>query len=508
MAYTRTPEFNSHQVKRLPVVGSHTLPSFLQTGTGMKYYNCMPRKVEQYGTDPISILEKIPYWTPAASTEFPAAAVGKLLRGAWRSISPSGVPQYHLVCDSTWYLNGTSVATLVGTSGYVGFCDATIAGTHYVVALETHATASRVHSYNTTAGTVTTVNLTIGAQGDPVFHNGRIYFSGYRTQRIYNSNVGSTTSYTISTDFIDAEMVGDSIVSLAKHRNHVVALGIRSVEFFYDSAVEYGSPLQRQESYANLIGATYLYPDTNARYMSVSIGNDTYFNGTVDGANGIYRIRDFKITKVSDAYLDRIMNNGSRVIYNSGLFSAVFNGMPVLCFSTYTPGDISSYGLYALNLEDSVWTQCSLPNSGTYDIMPKFAYSDQNVTVVFGDEFTTGTVYARKWISLNEDKISPTGSTVTSYMIFDTFDGGNELQKHFKYVDVIGDMGDNTVTLTFTKESSKESTTYTSSNDSAGDPIRFRNLCRAKRINLKVGFSGKTQIEFRGLDVAYNQGTV
>lgn len=508
MAYTRTPEFNSHQVKRLPVVGSHTLPSFLQTGTGMKYYNCMPRKVEQYGTDPISILEKHPYWTTANPLEIPTAAAGKVLRGAWLTLSPSATVQRHLVVGTEWYLNGAVVATMAASAGYVGFCEATIAGVHYVVALENHSTGARIHSYNSTTDTATTVAIGFGAQGDPVFLNGRIYIAGYRSQRIYNSAVGSTTSFTPSTDFIDAEMTGDSIVSLSKHRNHLVALGTDSVEFFYDNAVEYGSPLQRQESFANSIGATLLFPTSSVRYMSVSIGNDVYFNGTVNGVNGIYRIRDFKINKVSDAYLDRIINLGYRYVVDSGLFSAMFNGMPVLCFSTYTTGDASSFSVYALNIEDNVWTECSLPNTGTNNIFPKFAYSYQYGTVVFGTELTVGFVAAKVWKALNEDSITPAASSVTSYMIFDTFDGGNELQKHFKYIDVIGDMGDNTVSLSFTKESSKESTTYTVANDGTGDPIRFRNLCRAKRINLKITFTGKTQIEFRGLDVAYNQGTV
>lgn len=506
MAYTRTPEFNSHQVKRLPVVGSHTLPSFLQTGTGMKYYNCFPRKVEQFGTDPVHILEKVPYWTTVATSIMPAGDLGAL-RGAYKTDSPNGTNQNCVVIDNDFYVNGVAKITMIKTTGYVGICEANIAGTHYIVLLENDSTAARIHTYETGAGAVTTTNLSIGAQGDPIFLNGRIYVAGYRTQRIYNSNVGTVSTFTTANDFIDAEMVGDAIVTLALHRNHLVALGTRSVEFFYDNAVDIGSPLQRQETYATMIGASLLY-DSFVRPKTCTIANDTYFNGEVAGVRGLYRIRDFKVQKVSDAYIDRLLNAHHTTVYEAGLFPASFNGSPVLCFSNYKLGDSASHVLFAYSIEDNVWVQCSLPNTGTYDIIPVFSFIIDQNTYVFGSDASTGDARARKWTYINEDSVSPAGGTVDAYMIFDTFDGGTELQKHFKYVDVIGDMGDNTVTLTFTKESSKESTTYTSSNDSAGDPIRFRNLCRAKRINLKVGFSGKTQIEFRGLDVAFNQGTV
>lgn len=499
------PEQSTHQFARLPVAGSMTLPSYLQTGTGMKYYNCMPRTIKQNGRDPVRILEKRGDYTQLTTGVIPSGDFA--LRGAFTSVFISST-YIVLALSSNVYINATSSMTLVHSTGYVGFTDARIGDVNYIVALENHDTAARLHVFNIQTLTDTVINLAVGASGDPVFLNGRIYVAGWRNQRIYNSAVGNLTSWTPANDYIDAEQVGDIVITLGLHRNHLVAFGTHSVEFFQDVGYEIGSPLLRQETYASLIG---MQIKTSGVSMSMlaTIGNDTYFNGDIGGTNCILRLRDFKITKVSDPYLDRILNNG--LIYPGAcrIFPVMNFGRPFVLFAAYF-SDTNSYIMFAYSVEEETWAEWEPPNIGV-TFSPHFGILRKTLSDGSHHSILVGTIngFARVFglLSTNQSTSSPSGNDITSYMIFDTFDGGTEFQKHIKAVDVVGDLGDNAVTLSFTKDASKNSTSYTLANDGAGAPMRFRNLCRAKRVNFKITFTGKTQIEFRGLDVYYNLGT-
>lgn len=495
MAYSRTPETSSHQSARLPVAGSMTLPAYLQTGTGMKYYNCMPRTIKQNGGDPVHILERrasysIPFGLP----------VSNFFRGAYTTIGQTFIQSFVALGTNIYIVGDVSPKIALATTYTdVRFAEVRSAANHYIVALESHSSNARIHIYDLVSTSTSTIALNVGAQGEPVFLNGRLYVAGWNNQRIYNSAVGDITSWSPSNDFIDAEQIGDRIVGLGLHRNHLVVLGSHSIEFFSDVGYEIGSPLLRQETYSSLIGSS--LPATNSTASVFSyVGNDLYFYGSISGAGAICRIRDFKVTKISDDYVDRLLNDLSLNVDSRSMFTVQSYGRSFVIFTLPTE-------VLAFCVEEGIWAIWSLPEN----FMPVMSTSYKTVnaapyySVLWGYDFVTGNGRVQHLRNINSAGLAI--ESFSAYMIFDTFDGGTEFQKHFKFVDVVGDLGDNLVTLSFTKESSKESTSFTATNDSAGLPIRFRNLCRAKRINFKITFTGTTQIEFRGLDVYYNLGT-
>lgn len=501
----------------------------------MKYHHCFPVTVPQHGGDPIKILRKGPSLETVDDPLFniPAPVIwDERLKASYYTFSSLSVgPIVVYAHGASFYLNGNPIAG-IDISGYNGpfyFCDAVLNGIHYVVIMW----ASTVAVVRSSNGTVTTGSLGFNVGCNPVFLGGRVYVAGEYSRRLYNSAVGNLTSFTPSTDFIDAELLSGVILGLAIHRNHIVTFGTNGIEFFYDAAVDIGSPLQRQEAYANLIKF----------HKSISsIGNDIYFFGTVQDSKGVFRLRDFRIQKVSSPYIDHFINSSYAMIRTEAppdesfipvnpiymdLFVASTGATPILGVSLLVDSrayDTKYYQfpvvrnkypfLFAYVIEEDVWVELSPPGGATPRVVT-FSIPRGNNTIIHtmttaevGDIGLKDDPVVHMWEYRNAKKSSTIQEPTTSYMIFDTFDGGTELQKHIRQVDVVGDMGDNTVSLEFTKDSSKESLTYTAANDSSGDPVRFRNLCRAKRVNFKVTFTGRSQIEFRGLDIYYNQGTV
>lgn len=502
---TRSPEQSTHQYARLPISGSHTIPSYVQSRSGLRYGNCVPRTIKQNGTDPIRVLEKVGWFD--SSSVIPEGSFDSV-RGAHGTAFATTVYSV-LALENTVYINTVAEMTLVHSNGYVGFADAVIAGNRFLVALESHASAARIHVFDYSTSLETVVNLGVGAQGNPVFLNGRIYVAGWRNQRIYNSAVGDLTSWAPANDYIDAEQIGDTIVTLGLHRNHVVAFGTHSIEFLYDAAIDIGSPLQRNETYSTQIGMQNKDWETNNNLTSAIavFGNDLYFNGNISGVSVICRLRDFKVTKISDSVIDRLLNSTLVSPLLHTIFPVMSYGRPFVYFALYN-GQSNVYIGFSYCIEEDLWIYWDPPISISFK--PKFGFVgwaslDIPSSIYVG--IFDGDVYAFDIFSLNETAVAPIANSVLSYMIFDTFDGGTEFQKHIKFVDVIGDLGDNTVTLYYTKDASKEALPITPQNDSPGNPIRFRNLGRARRVNFTIFFSGKTQIEFRGLDVYYNLGT-
>lgn len=78
----------------------------------------------------------------------------------------------------------------------------------------------------------------------PIFLDGYVFLAVPGTQTIHNSKLQDPLTWPAD-GFIDAEMYPDSIVTLTKAQNYLVAVGSMSVEFFYDNANATGSPLQR-----------------------------------------------------------------------------------------------------------------------------------------------------------------------------------------------------------------------------------------------------------------------
>lgn len=530
MPYTANPELSTHKVAHLPIAGSQLPISYANRDIGSKYLNCMPRTYSQYGTDPVRIIEP----RPALNT----TDIGITLNSAqeFRGIHSTRVGIQNVLCyvqNNTTYLLGANIGTLQYATGYVGITTYLIGTTNYVVFLENHSSASYIHLYNLTTFVFTSTALGFGTSGDPVFLNGYIFINsnaisafGAPFQRIYNSAINSPSSFSPSTDFIDTEIYPDPVICLAKHKNHLVAFGTKSIEFFYDGANQLGSPLTRQDSYAIQLGLIDGYTSVIHPYPIITIGDDLYFIGkTPTGTIGIYVIQNFQVKKISDPFLDRLLNSYSTdhvinsISLTGKLFSTIVRGQSclVLQYSRITAEitnglSNSNVTQYCFSPQENEWCQWAftdnvvLDTSITYYIQAIVEFNHNSIWIVKLVDYLSVVTLPTMMLQSNETLVDT--RQVYSEVVFPITDFGSQQFKHIKYVDVLGDFNNHTISLEYTTETNLNNYkfTHTLNSDNKG-PRRIRNITRARNIGFKIKIGGSTPYLFSGLNVSYNLGS-
>jgi len=133
----------------------------------------------------------------------------------------------------------------------------------------------------------------------PVFLNGYIFVIATNSADIYNSNQDDPLTWTPG-DFITAEILGDKATYLTRLNNYLVAIGTKSIEYFWDAAIATGSPLQRNDTPVKLTG----YAGGLAK-----LGNKIYFVGVINNANlNVFMLEEMKITPVADESVRQHLN--------------------------------------------------------------------------------------------------------------------------------------------------------------------------------------------------------
>jgi hypothetical protein len=134
---------------------------------------------------------------------------------------------------------------------------------------------------------------------------------------IYNSDLSTAGSFN-ALAYLTAEREPDGGVYLAKHHDHLVVFGPRSMEFFYDASIASpASPLTRRQDVYYSMGC--------ASGESVHVDGDTiYFVGSdASGSLGVYVLNNFAPAKIStptlDAFLTKSVINDSYSLVGSGL---------------------------------------------------------------------------------------------------------------------------------------------------------------------------------------------
>lgn len=149
---------------------------------------------------------------------------------------------------------------------------------------------------------------------------------------IYNCNLNRVDLWD-GLDFISTDTSADGGIYLAKHHNHLCAIGENSTEFFFNAGNPVGSPLQLRQDVSFLIGGIDFASVTESGDNTFFIGRES--NGTV----GLFRLNRFEIGRVStdsiDRYISHVYTSTSvnakdmKVVLGSAWF-----GENLLCFLT------------------------------------------------------------------------------------------------------------------------------------------------------------------------------
>ena len=507
MAFTKAPEYNTHQTVRLGPKEVLQQPS----------YNSITYSTERQGP-----AVKNGYFVKDKEKSFvhrfpgSYSAITTLVGGAVTVdglVYAPGVSDYIFAAiGENLYRYDLSIFQVINfpfnaasAGRKKGFADFNFGVSTFIACVEPNGAGgagSKVH-YFTTAGATYATAVTIAEELCPqiVAMDGYLFVATYDKQRIYNSTIGTPTTFNTSVDFIDAEMRADQIKAISKHHNHLVVFGSQSIEFFYNAGNELGSPLSRQLNYSVSIG---IEGSQNQTKM-VEIGDVIYFIGVNSaGGRGLYKIEKFQVTRVEHNLLDWYLNGASlsspqqatqtslslvSLLHEVGIIFSANSVFPATLLFLPSLGTVSELVGY-------VPGPSVILKSGTavYNATNALPDTSLNIRVfAFGDY---------------SGAVKPLTKLPTEIWISDEGYGNNNY-KHTKWVDVNGMFQGNAVSLGVVNgydydASASPTRTLVQNGD---NPLRFRNLGRARRKNYVVTISGNQEALFYDLEVAYNLGS-
>jgi hypothetical protein len=226
-------------------------------------------------------------------------------------ISWQGYDSVVVTEDSISYNGGTTAIANIYDEYLASFVQYSQAGVNNLVCVNaghpsTHASALHGEvwyneSITTTWTKISDVDMP-GNNGNSLTRGGAS-LNGYLfvcdiNGNIHNSNLDDITLWDAA-DVIVAEREADVGVYLGRHKDHIVYIGTRSIEFFYDAGATPNSPLQRREDIFYRIGC--IVPNT-----IIELNDIIYFIGVDPTGNpDLYELKNFQLTVLTDDYMKR-----------------------------------------------------------------------------------------------------------------------------------------------------------------------------------------------------------
>lgn len=500
MPYTKTPEYSTHQIKRVPFISSEAVSSDLANNQ-INYSNCYPRTDTNWASDPRRYLQTV----PILRDETPTTQTASGFQGMFVSTTNDR----YTVDGGNLYTGSSSTDTVNGSSSKIYFTEYEFADTHYVLVTE-HTSGSNTYLHiidvNTDPTTFASSNdLGFEGTGAAVVMDGYVFIINSELNAIANSNVGDPTTWTIATDYVPAEQYPDTLVTLAVHNNHVVGFSKESIEYFYNAALEIGSPLQRQTQYAQRIGVRDSHSGTSIyRTDIVSVNNMLFFFGFATGSPipQLYVIDNFQVQALSNNWLSHYVAKQ--------VSSTQMQSMKLVPLDFY--GDLILYvphlGL-AYTVKEKAWFFLSYTDDGdTLQPMYMFPISGSGHSVIMYNATDTTLDIRELWAT------ATAGVSMTVSMTTPLLDFGVTSLKHVKWIDLLASFDpDGTASVEAFYNKEKPYATYTSLGTRAVTTVgeenilRWRNAGRFRNMSFKFSFTTTNAAQLEGVDVAYNVGS-
>jgi hypothetical protein len=516
MAYTQNPTEASHGVKRISEKGQPIVTSSTSTVALSSYcVNCFALKEKQSDGEPVRAIHKREGITSTLANN---------------SITNAGA--YNQVNAQTFL--GNNIAFSRGVYGYL-YNYSTNNITNWITSVNSHVGGvycNLIDSSNArrlaiiTSGSVLSTCLEDGTSPDTTAlgalgianTKGLVYINGYLFavnnigNKIYNSTAGGVYTTWNSTDFLDAEQYADQIQFIDKHKNYLVAFGQASTEFFYDNAIEVGSPLARQESYSSRVGivlplnATVTYPCTS------HIGDDIYFIGKSESdTRSLYRVRNFQVEEIKNQYIGGILNTPGNEY--AGINTYVINNNPMIVIE-FESSSISTRKTFVYYPAEDFWWKLESADFPSYHA--RLGTPVVPVNNVYGGNYLgfidlqnaggAGLVYANYPDTTHATSVN--ASWTTPVIDFD-----NNRYKHLARIDAIGDYGNNVLSMSIDLTPNYNSASFSSVGSSItpssigyGNNISWYNCGSPRRFILNFAMSGTNHAVHRGFDIEYNMG--
>ena len=323
--------------------------------------------------------------------------------------------KYSVIANKV-YSNTTEIHTLATSTGTCWFQEATGSSDVLILGdgtdlltISTSDVVTDISDADLPAGPLTPVSL-----------DGYIFVIKSGTDEIYNSDVDAPTAWTAS-NFLTAEMYPDNLVALARHANYVVALGLFSMEFFYDNENPSGSPLRRTESIALKVGLA-------ARDSVAQSDKHLIFVGqTNTGEAGVWLISGLAPERISTEFQDKILTNEG-----SNLTNATANIIRHRGHSLYVLNLNARTLIY--DITEKIWSEWSINSASAHAVLP-FKYFTQGANnTILALHSTDGKIYKLDSATYQDD-----AGTTLAWIITSKIDVGTNKQKRQFKAELIAD---------------------------------------------------------------------
>ncbi len=294
MAFSKTPAESTYQVKKMRLVKELSNRG-ADSSKDEDYLNVYPELIKNKTTkeDEIVLVKR------DGSTSFIASVAAESARGMyfWESQNQLFVAvndDIRIYNASTAVLATTLSAAFSTTSGEVGFTEF----------LYDDGSVKVVATDGTTMQTIDSAGTRVaGADVDmpahlpyPVFLDGYLFVVETDSANLWNSDLNDPLAWTAG-NFITGEMLPDQVTWLSRLNNYLVLVGTQSIEYFWDAAVEVGSPLQRNDTPVKLAGFV---------GGAATHGNKIYMVANQNTSQpDVYVLDDFKMTPVGNEAIRR-----------------------------------------------------------------------------------------------------------------------------------------------------------------------------------------------------------
>jgi len=342
---------------------------------------------------------------------------------------------------------------------------------------------------------------------------------------IWNSDLNDASTFSAGNS-INAEREEDGGIYLGKHHDHIVALGERTTEFFYDNGNPTNSPLNRREDISYTIGCA----DGNSVWEE---GDTTVFIGSeLSTGLTVYALENFNLRPISNGALDALLTQSIiRDEYNVFCSGFSANGHKFYILTLHaTPSDITTEVTYVYDFSTSLWHEWetsinSLTNFPVMDWSIRAGQSIRSGTGIlsngdivivnngFSPQDTIGaSVYVTPSTYVDTGYITDTGASGKTYTLkirFGQFDGDTHHNKYLFHLKPQMNKTANTQTITL-KWSDDDNQNFITAGtiDPQYQYDDFRRGGVFLRRNFQLEYNGDEQIFIESLEADIRPGTV
>jgi len=469
---------------RLPLIGAYSNRSN-DPDKDQRFVNAFPetRKVEQLDNTRIYI-NKRPGLLEVANVTTDAQGRGLVyFSGFFYAIIGNTV--YKVSTDGTSITSKITLPSSTGVCGIVS-CNSSTLGDYIFIC---DGTVGWIVKSDHTTTQVTDSDFPTPHVPSPTFIDGYVLLA--KGSDVYNCDVDNPLSWSPD-QYLSAEMFPDPIKALARQNNQVVVLGEYSTEFFYDAANASGSPLSRNDAAVIQFGIAAPHSVYQNEQFCAWVSQSN------SGGRGVWVLEGFKPRKVSDEYIDRILDAESdmSVVHGYG-----FRTMGHLFFLINLP---TQHRTLVYDMDEKLWHEWTSWSSGREHEV--FLYN--HVT-----DINTGSVYLLSSVHGDIYKLDPSTyqdetDPITVEIRTNKYDMDTYNRKFGSIVRVVGDRysTSNAIDLSWTDDDYQ---TYPviASIDLNDDYPAYQRLGSFRRRAWKIKHALNKPLRLEALELVYDEGT-